>query len=387
MGVEKLAAKTKKLNPDQSLPPSIELTVRYLLAKAETIPRVRVGNESAQAPQPKPAQAYSSTAVAPPLPPSTVEYLSSSATPTTARPTTLSSALELSVLGDDEDDDDDETSFHPSSVTKTTGGASNVKEEDEVDIEDFDDDNFDDYAPTNRTTIGAIVARSSAARFSRANPDDAPLSNTVSPPHKESHRASRSGSVKLSTADAAAIKELLFAKQGGRQPASWIQGFFFSQQHGLEYGLVQREGGPCGVLAAVQAHLLKQLVGKTGGHPTRITREQQRNALCKGLSSAIWQARGNEASVCVIHYVSSTGGAGTSTVGICFDELLRSARTDRAESVEHVERLVEDSLRQWEEPRGQGLCMFLLSLLMSRGVAETRGDMDEAGSSLIGAYG
>lgn len=379
MGVEKLAAKTKKLNPDHSLPSSIELTVRYLLAKAETIPRVRIGNESAQAqaPQPKPARAHSSTAVAPPAHPSTEGYFPSSAAPTPARPTTLSSALERSALGDD--DDKDETSFHPSSAAKTTGGAGNAKQEDVVDIEDFDDDDFDDYAPTTRTTVGATVARTSAARSSQAIPVDAP------PPRNASHSAS--GGEKLSAADAAALKELLFAKQGGRQPASWIQGFFYSQQDGLDYGLVQREGGPCGVLAAVQAHVLKHLVGKTGGHPARITRERQRDALRKGLSDAIWQVRGDDASACVVQYVGSAGGAGASTAGVSFDELLRGARTDRAASAEDVEQLVEGSLRQWEEPRGQGLCLFLLSLLMSRGVAETRGDMDEAGSSLIGAYG
>jgi len=31
--------------------------------------------------------------------------------------------------------------------------------------------------------------------------------------------------------------------------------------------------------------------------------------------------------------------------------------------------------------------MFLLSLLLSRGIHETRGDMDETGSSLVGAHG
>ncbi len=37
------------------------------------------------------------------------------------------------------------------------------------------------------------------------------------------------------------------------------QGFFFSRKLGLQFGLVQREGGPCGVLAAVQAHVLANL--------------------------------------------------------------------------------------------------------------------------------
>ena len=35
------------------------------------------------------------------------------------------------------------------------------------------------------------------------------------------------------------------------------QGFYFCNVDGLRYGLVQAEGGPCGVLAAVQAFILE----------------------------------------------------------------------------------------------------------------------------------
>ena len=362
MGVEKLALKTKKLHPDESLPPTIELTVRYLLAKAAaTTLRAGVSNESVQAAQPKPARIFSSLTASTH---DTTHNLLSSDAPTTARPTNPSTIPR-----------DDESSLRPSSQTtfqlsSTTYGGDNgdvankkPNNVDIVDIEDFDEDEFDGHEPRTTRMNGGDDAVMTSARVSTSH-----------------------GGVKLSTSDAASLKDLLFAKQGGRQPASWIQGFFFSQEHELEYGLVQREGGPCGILAAVQAHVLKQLVGKTGGHPTGIAREQQRNALCKGLSAAIWQVRGEKASVSVVK-CSIDGGVGTSTAGMSFDELLRAARVESAESVEDVERLVADSLRQWEEPRGQGVCMFVLSLLISRGIAETRGDMDEAGSSLMGAYG
>jgi hypothetical protein len=38
-----------------------------------------------------------------------------------------------------------------------------------------------------------------------------------------------------------------------------MQGFFFSDKPELQFGLVQLEGGPCGVLAGVQAHVLANL--------------------------------------------------------------------------------------------------------------------------------
>ena len=102
------------------------------------------------------------------------------------------------------------------------------------------------------------------------------------------------------------------------------------------------EGGPCGVLAAVQAHLFKHLIGKVGGHPAGITRGQQQDALCKGLAGALWQARGKD-SVAVVGCSSHDGGMG----GVSFDELLRSTKVDRAGSLEDAERLVAGRLSQW----------------------------------------
>lgn len=44
-------------------------------------------------------------------------------------------------------------------------------------------------------------------------------------------------------------------------PPSWRQqGLFFSQCDGLRWGIVQRKGGPCGVLAATQAFILHHLL-------------------------------------------------------------------------------------------------------------------------------
>ena len=53
----------------------------------------------------------------------------------------------------------------------------------------------------------------------------------------------------------AEMRHLLFGKEGSSSQLpwpSWKQGFFFCDRAGLSFGLVQRQGGPCGLLAAVQ---------------------------------------------------------------------------------------------------------------------------------------
>jgi len=379
VGIAKLAAKAKNLNPNDSPPPTLDVTVRYLIAKAAAASRTRVGDyDSAQAPPSKPPRIFGS----PPAPASLSTRMAISPAPhepAPARSTTFSSAELVPLEGVGEPCYRTfAQGFQASSaaVHSKDGGGNN----DIFETEDFDDD-FD-YIRTSGSSGRDGGSAGASAEISQA-------------PSKSSFRdgvtwvsiggADSGGGVQLSTSDAATLKELLFAGQGGRQPTSWIQGFFFSPHLGLEYGLVQTEGGPCGVLAAVQAHIIKHLVGKTGGHPAGITREQQQDALCKGLAGALWQARGI-ASIVVVGYCLN-GDNWKTTVGIGFDKLLRSVIVYRAVSLDDAERLVAGRLGQWGEPRGQGICMFLLSLLLSRGIAETRGDMDEAESSLLGAHG
>lgn len=62
----------------------------------------------------------------------------------------------------------------------------------------------------------------------------------------------------ISPGDAVKMHSLLWGP-GCRPSSTWKQGFFFSQVEGLQFGLVQIQGGPCGVLAAVQAHLLGEI--------------------------------------------------------------------------------------------------------------------------------
>ena len=57
------------------------------------------------------------------------------------------------------------------------------------------------------------------------------------------------------TLQMAEMRHLLFGKEGSSSQLpwpSWKQGIFFCDRAGLSFGLVQRQGGPCGLLAAVQ---------------------------------------------------------------------------------------------------------------------------------------
>lgn len=54
------------------------------------------------------------------------------------------------------------------------------------------------------------------------------------------------------------ISKLLFKDGKGHLHDSWKQGFFFDKK--LKYGIYQDQGGPCGILATVNAFFLKHLL-------------------------------------------------------------------------------------------------------------------------------
>jgi len=57
------------------------------------------------------------------------------------------------------------------------------------------------------------------------------------------------------------LKQLLFGNANRDFPVGWKgQAFEFNDRPMLKFGLVQHRGGPCGILAAVQAFILRFLV-------------------------------------------------------------------------------------------------------------------------------
>lgn len=73
---------------------------------------------------------------------------------------------------------------------------------------------------------------------------------------------------------------------------SWTnKGFKFQDIAEIAYGIVQQKGGPCGILAATQAHIIKHLLDIVPalGTQLRPTASQCKTALIGALTDIIWQ--------------------------------------------------------------------------------------------------
>lgn len=129
----------------------------------------------------------------------------------------------------------------------------------EVDVEDFClDDELVEAGP--HFIVGGAATQ---ARGSSTDAYGAGRNNEILP---ASARGGDSGGganqsirrAMVTEVEANDVRELMFGDPSKSFNDAWReQGFYFCGIDGLRYGLVQAEGGPCGVLAAVQAFVLK----------------------------------------------------------------------------------------------------------------------------------
>uniref|UniRef100_H9H7N9 Ubiquitin carboxyl-terminal hydrolase MINDY n=1 Tax=Monodelphis domestica TaxID=13616 RepID=H9H7N9_MONDO len=162
------------------------------------------------------------------------------------------------------------------------------------------------------------------------------------------------------------IKTLLFGSNLCGFNEEWkVQNFTFSEVSQLRYGLVQNKGGPCGVLAAVQGCVLKNLLF---GGESRTTTEQlfgggrERPVGASGMQqfspAGSYKADG-VLEMLVLHKVAK------------YDDLLV---------------FLQQNIHQFQT--GPSGCILLtLSAVLSRSTDQVRKDFDMPTNCLIGAHG
>eukprot|EP00743_Colponemidia_sp_Colp-15_P006245 GILK01006719.1.p1 GENE.GILK01006719.1~~GILK01006719.1.p1 ORF type:complete len:652 (-),score=85.85 GILK01006719.1:95-2050(-) len=172
------------------------------------------------------------------------------------------------------------------------------------------------------------------------------------------------------------LRTLLFGAASGVFNENWLQGFYFVQEDFLYYGLMQKEGGPCGVIATVQAFLLRHLFfGSDSSHGS----ESRQLSLWQAMTDILWQA-GQKAQAMVVLPTSSIPSASSA---MSMDKYVVHSLSSR----DSLLRLLQTRGQEYINPTGAGVIMFIYSLLLSRGVENIRGDMDDSNTTFIGRHG
>ena len=135
-------------------------------------------------------------------------------------------------------------------------------------------------------------------------------------------------------------------------PLEWRdKGFNFNSNNELFYGLVQIKGGPCGLLAAVQAHIIKHL------YHSEIQAKTANIALVRSLTDIIWHCSNGKSAFLFIEKVVFTFSS-------------------KAELEECISRNIQSF----------SLINLLVSAILTRGLSEIKQDVGES-DSFIGRHG
>lgn len=219
----------------------------------------------------------------------------------------------------------------------------------------------------------------------------------------------------LSVQQSEQLYSMVFGPQVTKDVLSqWCnQGFRFSSEPGTSMGLVQREGGPCGVLAPIQALVLKNLlfVNEEGGGPSvnvlqhnlgyadvAMPEHKQTRALVYAMAETLWLAgRKNRAVIAAlnINYPQPSDHVKDVHHDEMISRALEGLSINSASELQNVLRInictstsaliqkLKDMLPIFQSR--MGALLFLFSALLSRGLDAVQADRDDPGHPLVTA--
>ena len=180
------------------------------------------------------------------------------------------------------------------------------------------------------------------------------------------------------------LRELIFGDRKRILPDAWKkQGFYFSpsKHPGIGYGLVQSKGGPCGVLAPLNALVIAELlypedhprIGAWADPPAA----ELKKCLVLAIARMLHQAAGGSGQ-CVVCLPSRQPVLARSSAyspdGVTeFVQLWTVA----AASPRALVPFLKDNIEPWLDPQGPGAVLLLFSVIFTRTVQGVKRDMDE----------
>nr|XP_044991180.1 ubiquitin carboxyl-terminal hydrolase MINDY-3 isoform X3 [Jaculus jaculus] len=180
----------------------------------------------------------------------------------------------------------------------------------------------------------------------------------------------------------------------------WTQGFVFSESEGS--ALEQLEGGPCAVIAPVQAFLLKKLLFSSEKSSWRdCSEEEQKELLCHTLCDILESACDKSGQFCLVSWLR--GRTNEETASISGSHAQSSCQVEHPSALaveelgfERFHALIQKrSLRTASELRGAvsdqysmwgnkfGVLLFLYSVLLTKGIENIKNEIEDSTEPLI----
>ncbi|XP_065102789.1 probable ubiquitin carboxyl-terminal hydrolase MINDY-4 isoform X1 [Paramisgurnus dabryanus] len=188
---------------------------------------------------------------------------------------------------------------------------------------------------------------------------------------------------------ATALKKILFGSPIACFTEEWKQqNFTFSDTLGLKYGIIQKKGGPCGILAAVQAFVLQKLLFEEPSSDSQyeileVSNTERTKCLYLALADILWRAGDMKRATVAVN----TGRNLFTPIGrYKSDGVVEKITCVTVDTLDDLTSVLKQHVRQFET--GPFGCILLtISVILSRTIAVVQSDMDVPTSTLIGAHG
>ncbi|XP_041366693.1 probable ubiquitin carboxyl-terminal hydrolase MINDY-4 isoform X2 [Gigantopelta aegis] len=187
---------------------------------------------------------------------------------------------------------------------------------------------------------------------------------------------------------AVALKTVILGSANQNFVDEWrYQGFSFCDIPDLQYGIVQKKGGPCGVLASVQACFLQEMLFGESLLPKRRSLQptctERSMYLATALSRIFWRAGSQLKAVVTVpsgraHVIGSSRFKS--------DDLTEMLMLYTFIKYEELLSFMRQTIHQFEMDGNGGIILALYSSVLSRGVDKVRSDFDEPEGKLMAAH-
>uniref|UniRef100_A0A6A7GB45 Ubiquitin carboxyl-terminal hydrolase MINDY n=1 Tax=Hirondellea gigas TaxID=1518452 RepID=A0A6A7GB45_9CRUS len=165
----------------------------------------------------------------------------------------------------------------------------------------------------------------------------------------------------------ASLDNLLFGSQPNPQDVErWhTQGFMFSEHSNLPFGLIQLYGGPCGILAPIQAYILRDMIFspnriqsfQNNDVPLRPNNAQRSEALVRTLSDIIVRSASSDEYIVLL---TSDGE--------------RILRTPSVNAI-NIRAFISSNMSSFHSKIG--VLLFIYTVILNRGIKQVLADIDD----------
>ncbi|BFY98994.1 hypothetical protein BsWGS_02034 [Bradybaena similaris] len=186
------------------------------------------------------------------------------------------------------------------------------------------------------------------------------------------------------------LKNLVLGSPNQQYTNEWrLQSYSFCDIHNIKYGLVQKKSGPCGVIAAVQACVLQEMLFGMNKLPEakfkNPSRGDRSKALALALSTIFWRA--GDCSQAVVTILSQTAHLPNSAK-FKQDNVTEKLSICTFTNFEELSNFMIQSVSQFETDRSPGVILTLYSAILSRKPHLVRADFDVSEqTTFIGFHG